>query len=605
MIVEARRQQCEQTGCCAICFGPWMGDGGASGAGTPASGGCKPNGAAAKASKRPRLADDDDMIACDACGLWVHVACEQLPPGSSAAFADDDATYLCPYCSSEPPGRGAKLLERCSRRALGASATDPTTNGLRVAADATAAAAAAVAAPSASSDSAPGEPRINPWTLARKDGSGLATGSVAAPTPALPAPVAPAAVTSAGGTANFAAFRAAVAAAAASAVHLPSADGPPPDASQEDPRPAGPVAGVIPARMPAHELPEMYQLPGGSVPLARATIAPAAAHLPVYGVPCPGFVFDPVSCSYVSLGDEASGAAANPDAASAARATKAPGAAEAASNADAGSAPGGADSSAAEKGNTAAAVAAAVAASEATRARYEACAAAFEPLTADNVERKMAGFNTALEAVYGDLPFTRLDWSTSVLGTLVGLICAQTCKNSWSSIGYASLAAARRPLGCMRRYCMHACAVSYACAALLDPLQPFLNPVPTPRLPWPCGRLPSRLQVRQPGGDLSKCRAAQRARLGPDSSAATRGHRAVHLARPLLPHEGSWPAAIRFGMDACTAAAHGWRRLPGTDACGGCLLTDATSANVRLTASDRASVHRTGGAHPRPARACL
>jgi hypothetical protein len=27
------------------------------------------------------------------------------------------------------------------------------------------------------------------------------------------------------------------------------------------------------------------------------------------------------------------------------------------------------------------------------------------------------------------------------MGTLVGLVCAQTCKNSWSSIGYANLAA--------------------------------------------------------------------------------------------------------------------------------------------------------------------
>ena len=40
----------------------------------------------------------------------------------------------------------------------------------------------------------------------------------------------------------------------------------------------------------------------------------------------------------------------------------------------------------------------------------------------------------------GELPFAALDWDTSVLGTLVGLICAQTCRNSWSSIGYANLA---------------------------------------------------------------------------------------------------------------------------------------------------------------------
>jgi endonuclease III len=116
-------------------------------------------------------------------------------------------------------------------------------------------------------------------------------------------------------------------------------------------------------------------------------------------------------------------------------------AAGAADGAAAAAAPSGAKVAGAELGDSAAAVAAAVAASEATRARYESCAAAFEPLTAENVERKMQSFNTALEAVYGELPFTRLDWSTSVLGTLVGLICAQTCRNSWSSIGYANLAA--------------------------------------------------------------------------------------------------------------------------------------------------------------------
>jgi endonuclease III len=148
-------------------------------------------------------------------------------------------------------------------------------------------------------------------------------------------------------------------------------------------------------------LTEVCELPGGSVPLARATLGP----LPVAAV---------VAVAYAA--DAADGAAAA-------------------------AAPSGAKVAGAELGDSAAAVAAAVAASEATRARYEACAAAFEPLTAENVERKMQSFNTALEAVYGELPFTRLDWSTSVLGTLVGLICAQTCRNSWSSIGYANLAA--------------------------------------------------------------------------------------------------------------------------------------------------------------------
>ena len=52
---------------------------------------------------------------------------------------------------------------------------------------------------------------------------------------------------------------------------------------------------------------------------------------------------------------------------------------------------------------------------------------------------EVAGVNAkTLKDVYGSLPFAALDWSTSVLGTLVGLICAQTCKNSWSSIGMHS-----------------------------------------------------------------------------------------------------------------------------------------------------------------------
>ena len=73
--------------------------------------------------------------------------------------------------------------------------------------------------------------------------------------------------------------------------------------------------------------------------------------------------------------------------------------------------------------------------------RYATCAERFASLTADNVEIKMRSFCTSLAGVYGDLPFARLDWATSITGTLVGLICAQTCKNSWSSIGYANLAA--------------------------------------------------------------------------------------------------------------------------------------------------------------------
>ena len=59
---------------------------------------------------------------------------------------------------------------------------------------------------------------------------------------------------------------------------------------------------------------------------------------------------------------------------------------------------------------------------------YIAAAAAFVPLASDNAEEKMTAFNAALAPVYGDLPFAQLEWGTSILGTLVGLICAQTVR---------------------------------------------------------------------------------------------------------------------------------------------------------------------------------
>ena len=73
-------------------------------------------------------------------------------------------------------------------------------------------------------------------------------------------------------------------------------------------------------------------------------------------------------------------------------------------------------------------------------ARYGA-AAAFAPLKAETLDTKMSELCTSLEKVYGALPFANKEWETSVLGTLVGLICAQTCRNSWSSIGYANIQA--------------------------------------------------------------------------------------------------------------------------------------------------------------------
>ena len=85
--------------------------------------------------------------------------------------------------------------------------------------------------------------------------------------------------------------------------------------------------------------------------------------------------------------------------------------------------------------------AAAEADAELLRARYATESNKFASLAADNYEAKMKRFCSSLSAVYGELPFARLDWGTSILGTLIGLVCAQTCKNSWSSIGYANLAA--------------------------------------------------------------------------------------------------------------------------------------------------------------------
>lgn len=74
-------------------------------------------------------------------------------------------------------------------------------------------------------------------------------------------------------------------------------------------------------------------------------------------------------------------------------------------------------------------------------ARYASHAEGFEPLTASNVAIKMRRLCDGLATVYGSIPFARKEWGTSILGTLVGLICAQTCRNSWSSIGYSNMQA--------------------------------------------------------------------------------------------------------------------------------------------------------------------
>ena len=68
-------------------------------------------------------------------------------------------------------------------------------------------------------------------------------------------------------------------------------------------------------------------------------------------------------------------------------------------------------------------------------------ASTFAPIDASNIEAKMAQFCERMQTVYGSLPFAQKNWGTSILGTLVGLVCAQTCRNSWSSIGYSNICA--------------------------------------------------------------------------------------------------------------------------------------------------------------------
>ena len=156
---------------------------------------------------------------------------------------------------------------------------------------------------------------------------------------------------------------------------------------------------------------------GHAMPIAHATPMPvhSAALLATHGVPCRGFVFDPVAFTYVRLGDEAEREELYSSAVMAEVDTMTPAALPATTEERA-------------------------AAAAELRTQYEAYAARFEPLASTNVQAKMQAFCSQLAPVYGELPFAELEWGTSVLGTLVGLICAQTCRNSWSSIGYSNLA---------------------------------------------------------------------------------------------------------------------------------------------------------------------
>lgn len=61
------------------------------------------------------------------------------------------------------------------------------------------------------------------------------------------------------------------------------------------------------------------------------------------------------------------------------------------------------------------------------------------PLTQQTFWSHFQGIEASLDQVYGNFPFISLGWKTSILGTLVGLICAQNTRNSWSSVGFAPL----------------------------------------------------------------------------------------------------------------------------------------------------------------------
>ena len=164
-------------------------------------------------------------------------------------------------------------------------------------------------------------------------------------------------------------------------------------------------------------LPVVAAVPMPSVPMAVGFAMPLPTGLPVATAPSSSMPGPPAGdATDSSVGGNATHALGAPD-------------------------PGAHTSGEATARTTAERAATAHAAATALRRQYDESAAAFSPISASNFDEKMESFSTALEGVYGDLPFTRLDWATSILGTLVGLVCAQTCKNSWSSIGYANLAA--------------------------------------------------------------------------------------------------------------------------------------------------------------------
>ena len=52
---------------------------------------------------------------------------------------------------------------------------------------------------------------------------------------------------------------------------------------------------------------------------------------------------------------------------------------------------------------------------------------------------KILEMGSRFTRVYGELPAAFLPWETSLIGTVVGLICAQNTRNEWSSIMYSNL----------------------------------------------------------------------------------------------------------------------------------------------------------------------
>jgi hypothetical protein len=52
---------------------------------------------------------------------------------------------------------------------------------------------------------------------------------------------------------------------------------------------------------------------------------------------------------------------------------------------------------------------------------------------------EIKAMSTKLTTVYGPTPAAFLPWDTSLIGTVIGLICAQNTKNEWSSIMYSNL----------------------------------------------------------------------------------------------------------------------------------------------------------------------